>query len=206
MMKAKKWPMSLDLQFFADDHLTTGNQGDPGQETEATETTGGDDKPATFTQSEVDRRISKAVDSALAKAQQRYEQEKQQAIEDAKRDAEAYAKMSAKEREDAEFQKRLEEVEKRERLLNEKQLLSEIESDLKENSLPLSFAEPLLKMGENETIKETISAIKKDFDAAVNERVKEELRQETPGAGGFRSTGGGTPDLAALAQKHRIIK
>lgn len=201
-MKFKtKWPLRLDIQFFADETPPADppaggkpGEGDP------------EEKLTTFTQSEVDSRISKAVDSALEKARKKFEDEKKQAIEDAKKDAEDYAKMSAKEREEAEIQKRLKAIEDRERELNEKQLLTEIESDLKEQALPLSFAQPLLRLGENEEIKKAIAGIKKDFDTAVNERVKEELRQDTPGVGSGRKQAHSASSMAEKARKHRLIK
>lgn len=144
--------------------------------TETTET----QQDTTFTQSEVDSRISKAVDSALKKQQAKLEEEKQQAIEDASKKAETYAKLSAKEKEDAEYKERLTKLEQRERELNMKQLKSEVESDLKNDGLPVEFASTLINLEDNEKIKESIKGIKKQFDEAVNNAVKEALRQDTP--------------------------
>ncbi|SIT91667.1 DUF4355 domain-containing protein [Edaphobacillus lindanitolerans] len=200
MKPEKKWPLRLNIQHFGNT-----DPADPPADPKGGQNEPPADPPAP-NQAEIDRQISKAVQSALDKAQKRFEEEKQQAIADAKKDAEEYAKMSEKERKDAEFQKRLKEIEDRERALNEKQLLSEIESDLKEQALPLSFASALLRLGENEAIKEAITGIKADFDAAVNERVKEELRQETPGAGNARSQTYTRTGMAEKAAKHRLIK
>lgn len=138
---------------------------------------------ATYSQSEVDRQISKAVESALKKQRSKWEEEKEQEIEKAKNEAVEYAKMTQKEKEEAEFKKRLEQLEDREKELNNRELLSQIESDLKENELPASFAQSLLAIQDNEKIKEAITGIKKEFDEAVNAQVKEKLRQDTPEAG-----------------------
>src|SRR5690625_6048018 len=75
----------------------------------------------------------------------------------------------------------MEELEQREKELNDRQLLNQIESDLKENNLPTSFSETLLSLQDNEKIKGKIVEIKEEFDAAVNEQVKEAHRQDTPG-------------------------
>ena len=135
----------------------------------------------TFTQAEVDRQISKAVESALSKREAKMKEEMEQRIEQERNEAAEYAKLTQKEQEEAEFNKRLEELEKREQELNNQQLLNQIESDLKENNLPTSFSETLLSLQDNEKIKGKIVEIKEEFDAAVNEQVKEALRQDTPG-------------------------
>ncbi|WP_200411929.1 DUF4355 domain-containing protein [Virgibacillus salexigens] len=171
-------PLKMYLQYFAEgdpndppaDPPKDDPEGDPGKET--------------FTQSEVDSKISKAVDSALKKREKQFEEEKQQAVEDAKKDAAAYAKMTKQQQEESDLKKREEALNNRERELNMKQLRSEIESDLKADGLPTEFAESLITLEDNEKIKEAISGIKKHFDEAVNQTVKEKLRQDTPTAGG----------------------
>src|SRR5690625_73308 len=135
---------------------------------------------ATFTQSEVDRQISKAVESAISKQRAKWEQEKQEEIEKAKSEAEEYAKLTQKEKEEAELTKRLEELEKREKELNNRELLGQIQSDLKENNLPAELADTLLNLQDNGKIKAKIGDIKKHIDDTVNAQVKEALRQETP--------------------------
>src|SRR5690625_3877251 len=103
---------------------------------------------ATFTQSEVDRQISKAVESALSRREAKLEEEYAEKIEKERQDAIQYAKLTQKEQEEAEFNKRMEELEQREKELNDRQLLNQIESDLKENNLPTSFSETLLRSEE----------------------------------------------------------
>lgn len=167
--------LKLNIQFFADENT------DETENVETTENTQEEKQDnTTFTQSDVDRQISKAVESALKNGRAKWEEEKQKEIEQAKNEAEEYAKMSQKEKEDAEYQKRIDALEKREKELNDRQLLSEIETDLKDNKLPASFAQSLLAIQDNEKIKQAITDIKKDFDEAVNAQVKEALRQETP--------------------------
>ncbi|WP_200411299.1 capsid assembly scaffolding protein Gp46 family protein [Virgibacillus salexigens] len=188
-------PLRMHLQYFA--------EGDPKPNDPPTDPPKDDPKndpeKETFTQSEVDSKISRAVDSALKKQQEKLEKQKQDEIEKAKQDAAEYAKLTQKEKEEADYKKRAEALEKRERELNNRQLLSEIESDLKENELPIAFAESLLSMQDNEKIKVSITAIKKQFDEAVNQAVKEKLRQDTPTAGG--SSRNKTNTMADLRNK-----
>lgn len=134
----------------------------------------------TYTQSEVDRQISKAVESALSKRESKLQKELEERIEKERQDAAEYAKLTEKERAEADYQKRLEELEAREKEINNRQLLGQIESDLKENELPTSLAETLLTIQDNEKIKSKIVDIKKEIDDAVNAKVKEALRQDTP--------------------------
>lgn len=143
-------------------------------------TTNEEQENTTFTQSEVDSQISKAVAKALENGKAKWEQKKQEELEQAKNEAAEYAKMTEKEKAEAEYNKRLEELEKREKELNNRQLLSEIQSDLQANELPKELAETLLSLQDNEKIKQQIDSIKKHIDDVVNNRVKETLRQGTP--------------------------
>lgn len=178
MTTKNKW-LPLNIQFFADPV-------DPVDPTPP--------EDITLTQAELDKKIEAEADRKLAKALEKKQAEWQTQLDEKlaaeRKTAEEYAKMTAKEKEDAAYKSRLSELEKREQELNKRQLLTQVEADLKDNSLPVSFASSLLTVGDNEQIKEAINAIKKDFDEAVNEAVKGKLRQETPPAGG------GKPDTS----------
>lgn len=199
-IKNKDKYLPLNLQFFGEE--------DPPGETLLDDIPPDETPPddATFTQSELDSQISKSVDSALKKQQVKFEKDKQDALDKAKKDAVEYAKLSKEQQEDADYQKRIKALEDRESDLNNRQLLSEIESDLKENELPTSFAQALLSIQDNEQIKESITDIKKQFDDAVNAKVMESLRQDTPKAGGGRVSTSSTPNIAEMARNARIIK
>lgn len=190
----KRLPLTLDIQHFADD--PEGGT-DPETPPEGNET---------FTQAEVDSQISKAVEKALQRKQADFEKRLEAKLEEERKSAEEYAKMTAKEKEEAKYKERLKELEEREKEINSRELLTQIESDLKENELPLSFAHSLLSVGDNEKIKESIAGIKKDFDSAVNEKVKETLRQDVPNAGGGMSQSNKPLDIAEMARNARIIK
>lgn len=135
----------------------------------------------TFTQADVDRQISKAVESALSKNKAKWEEEKQAELEKAKNEAAEYAKLTQKEKEEAELTKRLGQLEQREKELNQRELLNQIQGDLKEHNLPLELADSLIHTNDSEKIKTQLTAIKQLVDNEVNARVKEALRQDTPG-------------------------
>lgn len=194
LLEKKRLPLTLDIQCFAE-----GGEGGTDPETPPEE-------KETFTQSEVDSQISKAVEKALQRKQADFEKQLEEKLAAERKSAEEYAKMTAKEKEEAKYQERLKELEAREKEINSRELLTQIESDLKENELPLSFAKSLLSVGDNEKIKESIAGIKKDFDTAVNEKVKEALRQDVPNAGGGMSQSNKPLDIAEMARAARIIK
>lgn len=193
-MTKNKW-LKLDLQTFADDTPP------PVDETPPT-----DDTPETFTKSEVDSQISKSVENALKKRQAEWDAQLDEKLKAERKSAEEYAKLTAKEKEDADYNNRLSDLEKREQELNNRQLLSQVEADLKEIGLPVTLAPALITAGDNEQIKEAINGIKKDFDEAVNSAVKEALRQETPKLGGGIGDTNKAPNIAEMARAARIIK
>lgn len=197
-------PLKLDLQYFAEPNEPPADPLNP------------DDPPKDppekieLSSEELQKKIEAESDRKLAKAlekkQKEWDTQLDQRIADAKKDAEQYAKMTQKEREDAEYKKRLEELDKRERELNTKQLRSDVEADLKDKGLPEAFSESLIKLEDNEKIKEAVSSIKKEFDAAVNNAVKEKLRQDSPETGGSKLNNSSHTTKAEMARKNRIIK
>ncbi|WP_249260907.1 DUF4355 domain-containing protein [Virgibacillus pantothenticus] len=201
-MKKQIKPLKMQLQFFAEGDL---DPKDPPEASPEDDPKGDPEEKETFTKSEVDSRISKAVENAINKQRSKWEKEKQQAIEDAKKDAAEYAKMTEKEKQEADYEKRIKQLEQRERELNLKQLHSAVESDLKEDGLPTEFAESLIHLGDNEKIKEAIAGIKKQFDEAVNAAVKEKLRQNTPEVRNTKLGSSLSTSKAEMAKKARII-
>src|SRR5699024_8633241 len=72
--------LPLNLQFFSE------SEGE--ENVEITENTQEDEQETTtYTQSELDRQVSKAVESAITKQRNKWEEEKQQEIEQAKNEA-----------------------------------------------------------------------------------------------------------------------
>ena len=158
----------------------------------------------TFTRSDVDREVSKAVQSALDKREAKHKEEMQKAIEDAIAEKERLSKLSEKERQEEQLTQREKEIAEREAEIARKELKADAITDLNEKGLPSEFADILLG-NDAETTLENINTFKIAFDSAVNAAVKEKLRQDTPKTGGA-SFGGTTPSVAELAQESRIIK
>lgn len=153
------------------------DEGDEGNE-------GGDGEDEMFTQSELDRRISLAVEKNSKKVMQQMEERKKQEIEKARTEAEEYAKMSEREKQDADLKKRLEELEQREAMIQKQELKSQIAKDLEENGLPPTLADALIPLGDNEKIKEVIKDMRKSVEEQVNTSVGERLAGDTPPEGG----------------------
>src|SRR5699024_3505914 len=158
----------------------------------------------TFTRSDVDREVSKAVQSALDKREAKHKEEMQKAIEDAIAEKERLSKLSEKERQEEQLTQREKEIAEREAEIARKELKADAITDLNGKDLLSEFADILLG-NDAETTLENINTFKTAFDSAVNAAVKEKLRQDTPKTGGA-SFGGTTPSVAELAQESRIIK
>lgn len=189
--------LPLNLQFFAEEEPPAA--GPPADQ----DPPAGDPKDKTPEEIELEKKIEAESDRKLAKAldkkQKEWEAQQQKAIDDALAEKERLSKLSEKERKDEELSKREQDLEKRLADIERKELLADAVSDLNKKELPAEFAEVLL--GENaEKTLENINSFKTAFDKAVNDAVKEKLRQETPPGGGD-GTGKGTSSIAQLRNK-----
>lgn len=172
--------LKMNLQYFASEDDPNGetdpvdNQDDPNGDDD------GGNESSEFTQEELQEQIDDAVEARLARERKKHEKELEKVREKARADAENYAKMTEKEKEEAKLQERLDAIEERERELNNRELLTNIKSDLQDKSLPVAFADSLLLLQDNDKIKETIEEIKETWDEEIAEAKKENVRQETP--------------------------
>ena len=76
--------LNLNLQFFADN-----DEGEPGQSNDKKPENNSGQEQETYTRSEVDSQISKAVETALSKRDRKHQQELDKAREEAKKEAES---------------------------------------------------------------------------------------------------------------------
>lgn len=146
------------------------NAGGQGQET----------KPMTFDeflksnkeyQAEFDRRLNKATNTAVSNAQERW-----QMITDEKvSEAEKLAKMTKDERDKYNMQKRIKDLEAREREITKKELQATAKNALAEKELPLQLAE-LLDYTDAKSCNASIDALEKAFRSAVADAVDERLK------------------------------
>lgn len=197
--------LKLNLQHFAED-----NPNDPeGKDKQRGDQQGDDKKVFELTQNELDSQKHKAVNKALANQEKKFEQRLKEAVENARSEGESYAKLTQKEREEKELSERKKELAEREKAQALKELKSDVVDDLKEQELPTSFADALIKIEDNEEIKDVIRQIKKDFDSAVGEKVKEATRQATPNdqSSSFsRNQSRKEKGLGSIADEVRIIQ
>src|SRR5690625_3734583 len=155
---------------------------------------------ATFTQSDVDSHISKAVDSAWKKRDKGVEER----IKQERKEAESLAKLTEKEREAAKLDKQEKQLEKREQEILNKELRADAIDNLIEKDLPKEFADFVVS-GDGETTLDNINAVKSAFDKAVNDRVKKSVRQETPGTS-RQIKNSNSFNVDEFARENRIIK
>lgn len=199
--------LKLNLQHFADNEGNEGESENNNNDVSVNDDDQqqGEDKKG-YSQSEVDSAVSKAVEKYKSRLEKQHQQEIEDAKEQARKEAESYAKLTEKEKRDKELEKRENQLKERERELNLRHLKSDVEADLRENNLPTTFAESLILIEDNEKIKESIQSIKKEFDLAVKEQVKEATRQNTPSSGNDnRQSNSKARSIFELANENRII-
>lgn len=189
-----RFPLKLNLQHFADGgEAATGEAGTgetgtegSGEEGQGNAPKGFDDllKDKTY-QSEFDKRVAKALETAKGK----WEATKQQELEDAKSEAAKLAKMNADDKAKYEAQKREDDYNNRLKELTTRELKAEAYEQLSEKNLPKELVE-ILNYESAETVKSSMEAVEKAFQGAVEKAVNEKLK----GKGTPRSGQGNAPD------------
>ncbi len=180
--------LSLDLQFFAEGGEGAGQGGreEGGQQGESGNSEGGSSNQSgdenTFTQSEVDSQVSKAIEAFKKNQEPKQQEAINQAVKDALAEQQRLSKLSEKERQQEELTQREKELLEREEKIKRSELRSDAVADLQEKKLPSDFADILLGKDAESTLA-NIKTFKEAFDSAVNDAVKEKLRQDTPPAG-----------------------
>lgn len=140
------------------------------------------DEQLTFTPQEFDSEVDKRIAKALETAKSKWNEEKQDEINR----AEQLAKMSAEERKEAEDKAKSEALEKREKELNMREYRYEAKHQLEENGLPDSFVDMVLS-DDPAITKNNITAVRSEFDKAIEVAVTERLKGKTPQVGGGTS-------------------
>lgn len=167
----------INIQFFAEGGEGTGT----GQGTgEGDSQNSAEEEPKTFDewlnknksfQSEFDKRIAKALETAKTKWYAEYEKK----LEDVKTEAQKLAKMNAEEKAKYEQEKREAEYQKRLRNLTTRELKAEAYETIAEKGLPKELVE-ILNYESAETVKASMEAVEKAFQTAVEKAVNEKLR------------------------------
>lgn len=187
--------MPLNLQFFSE---APGDVGGAGTGETGTDNQDANEpsveQPKSFDdllkdkayQSEFDKRVAKALETAKGK----WQIEQQKAIEEATSEAVKLQRMNAeqkaqyeREKQEADFNKRLAE-------LNARELKATAKETLASEGLPLELAE-VLNYADAETCSKSIEAVKIAFQSTVEKAVNEKLKgKSTPrsGQGGNQDT------------------
>lgn len=126
-------------------------------------------------QAEFDRRVSKALQTAQVK----WEASKQTAITEAVTEAEKLAKMKSDEKAKYEQEKRIKELDKREKDITTRELKAQAYETLAEKNLPKELIDAL-NFSDAETCNASIEAVEKAFQNAVKKAVDDRLRSKPP--------------------------
>lgn len=186
----------MNLQVFAEGG-DPGNGGDPENGGGSGGTGDGGSTPQSFddflktgeNQSEFDRRVQEAVNTAVKDAQ-----EKWKALTDDKlSEAERLAKMTEDEKKEYLQNKKEKDLAAREAEVTKKELMAEAKNTLSSDGLPQELAE-VLDYTDADTCKKSMDTVKKAFQKAVEAAVEEKLK------------GGKTPKKATETKDEDILK
>ena len=125
----------------------------------------------TFTQEEVDKMIQKRLSRERKDIEAKIEAERQE--------AERLAKLSEAERQKAMFEKQVAEFEATKRAFEQEKLLNETVKQLASRNLPIEFAD-ILKAQDAESTLENINKFEEKFNAALEAKVNDRLKGNTP--------------------------
>lgn len=170
-----RYLLPLNLQLFAEDDGADlgGSGGAAGAESGA-----GEEAAAVVTPEQLEA----AKEQARAEAKAEYERELATKLEEGRTEAEKLAKMTAAEKEKFEFDKRLAELESKEKSMAARELQAEASKILTEKGLPASVLDFVMADNAENTSKR-IDDFKQVFDAAVQAGVEQRLQGKTPHAG-----------------------
>jgi len=181
MTKSINEPLRLNLQYFAEEDPPSDPPADPPE-----------DPPAKLelTQEELDKKIEAEADRKLSKSlekkQKEWEKQFNERVKAERDEADKLAKLSQKERDDVEYQKKIDALTEREQALQKQELRVSVVNELNEKQLPSNFADFLLGVDADKTF-ENIGSFKKTFDEAIENKVNERLKGDPPKVG---NTGG----------------
>lgn len=126
-------------------------------------------------QSEFDKRVAKALETAKSK----WETDYQAKIQEAKTEAEKLAKMNADQKAEKEEKKKLDDLAKREKDITTRELRATAYETLAEKNLPKELVD-ILNYSDAEQCNKSIEAVEKAFQSAVEKAVNDKLRGGNP--------------------------
>ena len=148
----------------------------------------------TFTQKDVD----KLIQDRLAREQSKWEKK----IADERTEAEKLAKMNAEQKAKYAEEKRVAELEKREKDITTRELRATAHETLAEKNLPKELVD-ILNYSDAEQCNKSIEAVEKAFQSAVEKAVNYKLRGGNPPKGG-QGNNNSMQDTIAKAMRGQI--
>lgn len=148
----------------------------------------------TFTQKDVD----KLIQDRLAREQSKWEKR----VQDERTEAEKLAKMNTEQKAKYAEEKRLAELEKREKDITTRELRATAYETLAEKNLPKELVD-ILNYESAETCNKSIEAVEKAFQSAVEKAVNDKLRGGNPPKGG-QGNNSSIQDTIAKAMRGQI--
>lgn len=134
------------------------------------------------TPEELQELLQKEADRRVSQAYKKWQEKQAEIIRVEKEEATKLAKMSAAERERAEFEKERSEFLAEKAKMEEERLLSQTEKELVLKGLDSSFAKYVIA-NTAEEINDNINKLKELFDKAVNKSVNERIATPAPKSG-----------------------
>lgn len=145
----------MNLQLFAEGEGEGGEKGQEGGETEGTE---GDKTAKTFTESEVDRRVTDAIKKREETLKTEFEKTISDRVQEMLNEQKRLSSLSKEEKEKEEFNKKLKELEARELKLQNSQLKADAKVILASSGLDPEAVELIIREADTDT-KETLAKI-----------------------------------------------
>ena len=199
--------MLMNLQMFGDgDGAGSSNGGEVGSNE--------GDEPISFkNQSEFDSAVDKRMSKALETAQSKWEKDTQERIDKARNDGltegQRMAQMSEDERKQAEQAQQEEAAAKREAALVSRELRLEALEELTKRDLPKELVDAVV-LTAADACKNSIEAIEKSFNTAVEQGVKKALAVSAQGVTPHNNGGSTTKEVGSygksLAEKNGVKK
>lgn len=171
--------LKLDIQYFADEPTPPAEPPVPEPEPEEKIMLTEKELQSKI-DSETDKRVAKALETRETKMREKIEAEflqKQQQQKD-------LSQLSEEERKIKEFELAQTEFEKEKQKFEFDQQVVGVKSVLQDKSMPIELAEFLVVQGDNDATLNNINVISESIEKLVGERIKTELRQNTPQTGG----------------------
>lgn len=131
------------------------------------------------TKEELDALLQREADRRINQAQKKWQEKQKEIVEAEKAEAARLAKMSAAERERAQYEKEKAAFEAEKAKLQQEKLMNQVEKELALKGLNTGFAKYVIADSE-EVILENINALKELFDNSVNEAVKNKIATPAP--------------------------